>query len=117
MTQDVVLDQGWVPPACTLPSAERPLRVGEFDSFFAEAVRDVRREEPDRLVLELASGTEYAVRAAELAAKENGCCSFFTFTLTVGGGTLRLAVGVPSQQVEVLDALQARAVAAQASED
>lgn len=28
-------DQGWAPPACTLPAAERPLRLAEFDALFA----------------------------------------------------------------------------------
>ena len=30
--------------ACTLPTAERPYRLAEFDSRFSEAVRSVERE-------------------------------------------------------------------------
>ncbi|WP_405085163.1 hypothetical protein [Microbispora sp. NBC_01389] len=112
MTHDIVLDQGWAPPACTLPTAERPLRVAEFDALFAETVRAVRREERARLRLELAFSPEHAARAAELTARENGCCSFFTFTLTIAGGGLTLDVAVPPGHAGVLDALQARAGAA-----
>lgn len=31
-----------VPAACTLPTAERPLRLAEFEELFATAVRGVR---------------------------------------------------------------------------
>lgn len=112
MTQDIVLAQGWAPPACTLPTADQPLRVAEFDALFAETVQGVRREERARLRLELAFGPEHAARAAELTARESGCCSFFTFTLTIAGGGLTLDVAVPPEHAEVLDALQARAGAA-----
>ncbi|WP_084516702.1 hypothetical protein [Microtetraspora niveoalba] len=108
MTQDIALDQGWAPAACTLPTAEQPLRVAEFDALFAEAVRAVRRPERGRLRLELVFSPDTAARAAELAARENGCCSFFTFTLTVADGALALEVAVPPQYIEVLDALAER---------
>jgi hypothetical protein len=102
----------WAPQACTLPTTERPLRVAEFDALFAEAVRDIERIEPGRLRLGLAADPQVAGRAAELAAVETGCCSFFTFTLTATGGGLSLEVTVPGQYVEVLDALAERAAAA-----
>ncbi|MBT2230450.1 hypothetical protein [Nonomuraea sp. NEAU-A123] len=57
---------------------------------------------------------EHATRAAELSARENGCCSFFTFTLTIADGGMTLEAAVPPEQVAVLDALQARASAASA---
>ncbi|MEV5559925.1 hypothetical protein AB0L44_40315 [Nonomuraea wenchangensis] len=109
MTQNVVSDLGWVPSACTLPTAEQPLRVAEFDALFAEAAQGVTRPEPTRLRLELVFSTDNAARAAELAARENGCCSFFTFTLAIADGSLALEVTVPTEHVDVLDALQARA--------
>ncbi|MGW5689294.1 hypothetical protein, partial [Nonomuraea sp. NPDC003754] len=94
------------------PARCRPLRVAEFDAWFADAVQAVQRPERTRLRLELAFTPEHAARAAELAARENGCCSFFAFTLTVASGGLALEVAVPGEHVEVLDALQARAGAA-----
>ncbi|MFB4269653.1 hypothetical protein [Nonomuraea sp. GTA35] len=114
MTQDIALDLGWAPSACTLPTAEQPLRVAEFDALFADAVQDLARPERTRLRLELVFSPEHAARAAELTARENGCCSFFTFTLTIADGSLTLEVTVPTQHVEVLDALQARTGAAAA---
>ena len=105
-------DAGWVPQACTLPTAEQPLRVAEFDAFFAEAVTGIGPVEAGRIRLDLRAEPGVAERAAELAAAETDCCSFFTFTLTVSGGALALAVQVPDQHIEVLDALASRASAA-----
>lgn len=103
--------QSWVPPqACTLPTAEQPLRVAEFDSLFSQVVRSVTRPRPDLLRLGLTRDPETAARAAELAARENQCCTFFTFTLTFSE-ELTLDVAVPAEHVPVLDALAARAKA------
>jgi hypothetical protein len=98
------------PSACTLPTAEQPLCVAEFDALFAEAVQGVARPEHTWLRLELVFSPDNAARAAELAARENGCCSFFTFTLA--DGSLALEVTVPAEHVDVLDALEDRAGAA-----
>ncbi|GAB3136620.1 hypothetical protein [Microbispora hainanensis] len=114
MTQDIAPEWGWAPSACTLPTAERPLRVAEFDALFAEAVQAVRRPGREVLRLELAFSPEHAARAAELTARETGCCSFFAFTLTIADGGLTLEVAVPPAHAEVLDALQARAAASAA---
>ncbi|MEV7970214.1 hypothetical protein AB0O34_30140 [Sphaerisporangium sp. NPDC088356] len=112
MTHDVALDLGWAPSACTLPTAAQPLRVAEFDALFADAVQGVARLERIRLRLELVFSPDTAARAAELTARENGCCSFFAFTMTIADGSLALEVAVPAEHVDVLDALQARAGAA-----
>lgn len=101
----------WVPQACTLPAADRPGRMAEFDEVFAQAVRAVERAGPSRMRLDLDPGPGVAGRIAELAAAESGCCSFFTFILTVTGGRLLLEVTVPAAQTAVLDALAARAAA------
>lgn len=92
-----------------MPTAERPLRVAEFDELFATAVREVRREDQVRLVLDLNPQPEAAVKAADLVVRETGCCSVFTFGLNATGGSLRLEITVPETQVEVLNALMARA--------
>src|SRR5689334_23286308 len=92
-------DQGrtaasWAPDACTLPTAERPLRATDFDELFAGAVLGIDRPAPTRLRLDLRHDPAAAGRVAELAAAETGCCSFFTFTLTVTGSALTLDVAV-----------------------
>jgi hypothetical protein len=99
----------WATDACTLPTAERPLRVAEFDELFTEAVRSVRRVDATSVSLELEPRAEVAARAADLVVRETGCCSFFTFSLIATGGSLRLDIGLPAQHADVLDALAARA--------
>lgn len=107
------MTESWVPQSCTLPTADRPLRAAEFDAVFVKAVRRVERPSTDRLRLELTPTAEIAARVADLAVRETGCCSFFTFALTATAGALHLDVTVASGQVAVLDALagQANAVA------
>ncbi|MGI5203624.1 hypothetical protein ACQEU6_18870 [Spirillospora sp. CA-108201] len=102
-------DDGWAPRACTLPTAERPLREAEFDALFAEAVTAVRPAGAGRVRMELRPRPRAAARAAELAARETGCCSFFAFTLTATGGALALEISTDDRHTEVLDALAARA--------
>jgi hypothetical protein len=97
----------WLPDSCTLPSAERPLRTADFAGFFADTVRGAERIAPTRLRLDLEPGPQAAARAAELAAAEANCCSFFTFTLTVTGRGVTLDIDVPARHVAVLDALAA----------
>ena len=105
-------DGVWVPQACTLPTAEQPLRVAEFDELFTSAVRGIEWPGPARLRLDLKADPQTAGRTAELVMAETGCCSFFTFTLTATGGRLILDVTVPAAQADVLDALAGRAAAA-----
>ena len=102
----------WAPDACTLPTAERPLRAADFDELFAGTVRGIDRRGPTRLHLDLRPGGRAAGRVAELAAAETDCCSFFTFTLTVTQSALTLDVAVPAAHAAVLDALGDRAAAA-----
>ncbi|PSK98670.1 hypothetical protein CLV30_11953 [Haloactinopolyspora alba] len=92
----------FVPTSCTLPTAEQPLRVAEFESLFATALRSVTRRSPTELLLVLDGSPETQAGARDLATRESGCCSFFTFTFT---GT-ELTVTVPSAHQDVLDGLQ-----------
>ncbi|GII84515.1 hypothetical protein Ssi03_25050 [Sphaerisporangium siamense] len=101
----------WAPAACALPTEERPSRVAEFDDLFASALLGLERVRPTRLRLTLAAGAQVESTARDLTAKESECCSFFAFTLTPGAEDLTLDVEVPAAQVEVLDALAARAAA------
>lgn len=96
----------WVPDACTLPTVEQPIRVAEFDRFFAESVHSTIRTSPTRLDLVLAADAEAAGR--DLASRESSCCSFFTFDFDTTETGLVIQVGVPAAYVEVLDAFAAR---------
>ncbi len=98
-----------MPDACTLPTAERPLRVAEFDELFATAVRGQQRLSATRLRWLLDPAAE--PRARDLTVRETQCCSFFTFTFAPVNGGVQLDVEVPAAHVDVLDALAERAVA------
>ena len=113
---------GWVPvDACTLPTAEQPLRIAEFDALFRTFLRAVEGAgSPTRARLVLAGGADLPDRVQQLADAETACCSFFTFTLTaLPGGppvdgcapvvVVALDVEVPPTRTGVLAALVDRA--------
>lgn len=102
-------DETWVPAACTLPTAEQPWRVREFDELFAQALIRVDRVVPTRLLLVLAGGEAVAARARDLTARESKCCSFFSFSVSAAEDEVMIDVGVPAAHAEVLAALAARA--------
>ncbi|TQM32926.1 hypothetical protein [Nocardia bhagyanarayanae] len=100
-------DEGGVPDACTLPTAEQPMRIAEFDRFFAEFAHTARRTGPARLELLLDPAAEPTAR--DLAARESSCCSFLTFDFDTTEAGLVMGIGVPGTYVDVLDAFAARA--------
>jgi hypothetical protein len=97
---------GWVPSACTLPTVEQLRRLAEFDHFFRTAVQQVTRTQ--RTYLEIVIVPESEVSARDLAARETTCCSFFEFAFEPAPGGMVMRVGVPDENVDVLDVLQAR---------
>jgi len=102
----MAIPDDWAPDACTLPTAQRPLRVAEFDDLLT-AVRRSQRPAPTRLDLVLPRAVESAGR--DLARRESQCCSFFTFEFESLGDDVVMHIAVPPEHVEVLDALDARA--------
>jgi hypothetical protein len=102
-------DAAWVPAACTLPSAERPSRLAEFDDLLAAALRGQERLSSTRLRWRLDPAAEQAAR--DLASREAGCCSFFSFTFAPADGAVDLDIAVPEAHAGVLDALADRATA------
>ena len=85
-----------IPDFCTLPTAERPFRVAEFDRLFAEHLR--RADRVDARTLDLTLDPESLTTVEDLTARETECCSFFTFTTE-----LHLRITVPPTQTAVLD--------------
>jgi hypothetical protein len=98
-----------VPQACTLPTAEQPLRVAAFDELFTDALTGLKEIGPAGIRMRLRPETSVAARAAGLAVRETACCSFFTFALTTTGGDLTLDVTVRDEHAGVLRALAVRA--------
>ena len=111
MTENQWDTDDWVPDACTLPTVEQPLRRDEFDALFAEDVDGLEQVSPERLRLDLRPHPDAAARAARLAVKETGCCSFFGFDLAVGDGRVAMTVTTSSAHAPVLAALRDRAAA------
>ncbi|MEU9062760.1 hypothetical protein AB0D13_28820 [Streptomyces sp. NPDC048430] len=101
-------DLEWVPQSCTLPTTERPLRVAEWDALFTEQLTEMSRPGPLRLRLELAGGAGLEERVRDLAERESGCCSFFTFTTTAGEARVHLDIAVDQAHEPVLSALANR---------
>ena len=105
--------------ACTLPTADQPLRVAEFDDLFATTLRVIeRRDSSVRARLVLAGDDDLADRVQRLADAETACCSFFTFPLiplppdktdAADGTVLALDIEVPVARADVLAALVWRA--------
>lgn len=102
-------EDDWVPAACTLPTVEQPLRRAEFDDLFAHDALSVAQKSSQQLRLELRADPNVAARAAGLAVKETGCCSFFTFELTLTEGRVTLTISAASAHKSVPDALADRA--------
>lgn len=96
----------WVPPACTLPTVEQPLRVAEFDDFFRIAVRRSTRTWATWLDLVILPESETMAR--NLAERETSCCSFFRFDFERAPDGVLMRIGVPGDHIDVLDALQER---------
>jgi len=99
--------------ACTLPTAERPLRRAEFDALFRETLAQAQRISPGHLRLILAGADDLEPRVRDLTAREQECCSFFTFTVaTDAPGRLVLDIEVPPGRTAVLSGLETQAVRA-----
>lgn len=105
----------WAPQACTLPTAQVPLRVAEFDDLFSQSMHEVERLDVTRLRLVLTGGDPTEAVTRDLTARESECCSFFDFHLDRKGDHVVLEVRVSPAHVEVLDGLATRAASARVS--
>lgn len=94
--------------ACTMPTAERTLRLAEFDALFAAAVRSVERRGND-VRMRLVGEEGLAGQVRDLTERETSCCSFFTFAVAGTDDDLTLDISVPAARQEILDALAERA--------
>ena len=101
----------WVPvDTCTLPTAEQPLRVAEFDTLFAETLTSVEQTGPTSARFSLNGSALLVAHAQDLADRETRCCSFFDFTvIPTGAHTVAMDITVPNERREILGALVQRA--------
>jgi DNA-binding transcriptional MerR regulator len=93
-------DELVVPVACTLGAADQPGRLAAWTELLAA----VQHREPIEggLRLGFAPDPEFAGRLADLATREQQCCSFFTFTLRVTGEAVELDVTAPPDAADVV---------------
>lgn len=94
--------------ACTLPTAERPLRRAEFDALFASSTGTVVRGDLE-VRIHLTGDSGLFESARDLAERETACCSFFTFVLDGADDDFTMSISVPPERRDILDALAARA--------
>ena len=106
----------WVPEACTLPTADQPLRVAEFDALLAAAIRPAERLDRGRLRIHLPADAGTVSTVRELIGRETECCSFFSFDVRALPEETELEVRVPESQTAVLDGMAQRAERARTSE-
>ena len=97
---------------CTLPTADRPLRLAEFDDLFATSLQSIDRRGNTHARLLLAGDEALADRTQRLADAESSCCSFFTFDVSpTPEGQVAFDIRVPPVYSDVLSGLIARAEA------
>jgi hypothetical protein len=103
--------------ACTLPTEQRPLRRAEFDALFADSLQRAERLTERHLRLTLTGADDLEPRVRDLTAREQECCSFFTFSIDAPApGRLRLDIEVPASRTTVLDGLAALATQARSGQ-
>jgi hypothetical protein len=104
MTDASGLAAAGTPQACTLPEAERPARLAEFDALFRAVIAHERLSERSlRLILD---GTDdLADQVRDLVSREADCCSFLSFAVADGpAGQVVLDIEVQEGYTGVLDA-------------
>lgn len=94
-----------VPIACTLTSDEQVSRVEEWRALVAEQIGESRRLDDGSLLFRFPPGAELATRVGALAAAEQSCCSFFTFTIRIDGTGTELVVSAPPDAAPIIDDL------------
>ncbi len=91
-----------MPMACTLDVSELPGRLAEW-RHLAEHIVD--RAETDQGIRVRFDHSASAADVADLAAKEQGCCSFFTFTMRIAADGTTLDITAPADARELVKTL------------
>jgi hypothetical protein len=95
--------------SCTLPAADLPGRLAEFDAAFAAGLRHAEVISPTHARLVFTADRAQARALAGLLDRESQCCSFFTFGQRADGDTVTVDVTVPPAHEATLAALAGRA--------
>lgn len=93
---------GDVAIVCTLDAAAMPERLAAWRALAAHVVERV--DVGDGFRMRFAAGVT-AGEVADLAAKEQRCCSFMRFSVGIADGETTLTVTAPPEARELIDAL------------
>lgn len=91
------------PIACSLDSADVPGRVVDWQALLPRATS--REPITGGVALNFDASPELAADVARLAAAEQDCCGFFTFTVRLSTGQVRLEVQAPPEAADVVAAM------------
>ncbi|MBI4942119.1 MAG: MerR family transcriptional regulator [Actinobacteria bacterium] len=89
--------------ACSLDAGSVPDRISDWQALVGRAV--AREPITGGMALQFAATPDLVAEAARLAAAEQDCCSFFTFTLRMTTGQVRLEVQAPEAAADVVAAM------------
>ncbi len=89
--------------ACSLDAGSMPDRVSDWRALAARAIS--REPVAGGMALRFVASPELVAEAARLAAAEQDCCSFFTFTLRMTTGQVSLEVRAPDEAADVVAAM------------
>ena len=89
--------------ACSLDAGSVPDRISDWQALVARAVR--REPITGGVALQFDASPELVAEVARLAAAEQDCCTFFTFTLQMTTGQVRLEVRAPDDAADVVAAM------------
>ena len=103
LTLRPVHDDAPEPIACSLPPGAVPDRVTDWQGVVARATD--RQPVDGGVSLTFPSDDDLAAQIAGLAAAEQRCCPFFTFTVRLTTGQLRLDVQAPADAADVVAAM------------
>ena len=94
------------PIACTLTAEQLPGRVDDWRRLLAErAGEPVRDASSGAVTITFPADPAVAARVAGLAAAEQSCCSFFTFTVRIAPTATELTVTAPEEATPLVEAL------------
>jgi hypothetical protein len=96
-----------IPHSCTLPTAERPVRLAEFDTLLGSAA-SAERDDATHLTFYFDDVEGLEARARDLTARESSCCSFFDFNVARDADQVIVGIRVPDQHTSILDSLESR---------
>lgn len=89
--------------ACSLDAGSVPDRITDWQTLVSRAV--AREPITGGMALRFAATPDLVAETARLAAAEQDCCSFFTFTLRLTTGQVRLEIQAPEAAADIVAAM------------